>query len=190
MSELRFYTFVNFYLSSLQQGVQSFHVCHEMFMKYRIEEEDDACHGPSGTISNPSSAAMRLYDWANHHKTVIVLNGGANQDILDKYIFLSREAEAFSFPAPFTSFSEDDYSLGGVMTAVGIVLPEEIYNAINLTTAWRMVKAIYPEKSTDFLNEAEYTYYFIKDGKIINRYPKDCPEWRLISMLKACQLAR
>jgi hypothetical protein len=176
MSELRFYTFVNFYLSSLQQGIQSFHVCHEMFMKYQ------------DPIFDPETS--RLYDWAKNHKTMIVLNGGANQDILDKYLFLSREAGAFSFPAPFTSFSEDEYSLGGVMTAVGIILPEEIYSAVDHTTAWRMVKAVYPEKSADFLNEAEYTFYFIKDGKITNRYPKDCPEWRLISMLKACSLAR
>jgi len=178
MSELRFYTFVNFYLSSIQQGVQSFHVCHEMFRKYHF----------SGGLAE----ANRLYDWADHHKTVIVLNGGANQDILDKYLFLSREAEAFSFPAPFASFSEDDYSLGGVMTAVGIVLPEEIYNAVDQTTAWKIMRKENKDSALEYklLNEDEYTLYFIKDGKIINRYPKDCPEWRLISILKSCTLAR
>jgi len=173
MSELRFYTFVNFYLSSLQQGVQSFHVCHEMFMKYKVL-------GDAAYLDKPlTSEVKQLIEWADHHKTVIVLNGGANQDILDKYLFLSRETGAFNFTAPFASFSEDDYSLGGVMTAVGIVLPEEIYNAVDQRNI--------PSNFETLTTEA---FYFIKDGDIKNIYPKNCPEWRLISMLKSCSLAR
>jgi hypothetical protein len=51
MSELRFYTFVNFYLSSIQQGVQSFHVLGEMNNKYG-----------SGDI-RVIDEFLRLYDW-------------------------------------------------------------------------------------------------------------------------------
>ena len=32
-------------------------------------------------------------------------------------------------PYPYTSFYEDEDSLGGVMTGIGIVLPERIYDA-------------------------------------------------------------
>ena len=71
------------------------------------------------------------------------------------------------------------------MTAVGIVLPEEIYNAVDHTTAWRMLG-----KGTNLMNDDGTAFYFVKDGTVVKRYNSDEPEWRLISMLKACSLAR
>jgi len=61
------------------------------------------------------------------------------------------------------------------MTAVGIVLPEEIYNATDQDPD-------NPLKHTE-------AFHFIKDG-VVYSYFKDTPEWRLISMLKSCSLAR
>ena len=100
MNELRFYTFVNCELRTIQQGVQSFHVGHEMFMKY-----DPA---NSYTQSNEESAfifesELRLKDWARNHKTLIILNGGGNTDINDKYCTLEKLSKTLGFRCRLTS---------------------------------------------------------------------------------------
>lgn len=165
MKELRFYTFVNFYLSSIQQGVQSFHVCHEMFNKYDL-----------GDLKHK----QRLFDWSKNHKTVIVLNGGANSDIEDKYFKLEELSKSLKFPMPFVKFNEDEKSLGGIVTACGCVLPEEIYDAVD-----------YRKSGLDSLadDEERNSFFFIKDGKITQHRP-GCTEHELITMLKSCPLAR
>lgn len=179
MSELRFYTFVNFYLSSIQQGVQSFHVCHEMFNKYPYNQDielDDWCRPDSLAIEH------RLHDWSSNHKTLIVLNGGANTDIENVYYTLDRLSKNLSFPMPFTKFNEDEKSLGGIITACGCVLPEEIYNAVDSRKAAPFFDAL-----DSVLVDA---YYYIEDDKVVKRYVPGSPEHELIALLKSCSLAR
>jgi len=170
MSELRFYTFVNFYLSSIQQGIQSAHVLHELFTKY-VQDHDPY--------------TSRLYDWAENHKTMIVLNGGMSADLTSLNMFLTCEANKLSFPAPWTSFSEDQASLGGIMTGVGIVLPEEIYNAVDYRKASTLIDDTNISKYLD-----EHRFYYVKDNAIVNQYAPDTPDHTLISKLKSCPLAR
>jgi hypothetical protein len=173
MSELRFYTFVNFYLSSIQQGVQSFHVLGEMVNKY------ESVSGFSD--SNNFEPYQILNNWMQNHKTLIVLNGGAYTDIVEKYFKLKNLATMLSFSMPFAQFTEDDKSLGGIMTACGCVLPEEIYNAVDYKTAitWNHIAD----------DEDKNSFYFIKEDKM-TQYKPGSPEHDLITMLKSCSLAR
>ncbi len=105
--EWRLYTFTNVYISSIQKGIQTAHVVSDLFGKY-------------------SNKNYCLNEWASNHKTIIVLNGG-NQSMLEQ-TFRDMEAFAEKGNYPYAMFNEDIQSLNGAVTAIGIVLPNEIYN--------------------------------------------------------------
>ena len=114
---MRLYTFCNMYLSSIQQGIQTAHIVSELWVKY----------GAADT----SPELTHLYGWAKHHKTIIVLNAGYSSEIysLAEDFFRMREN-----PYPWAFFHEDPMAIGsmeentsGALTAVGIVIPEKIY---------------------------------------------------------------
>lgn len=112
-AEYRLYSFTNMYLSSIQKGIQTAHVVSEMSAIW--------CENP------PSLDAKEVFDvWADQDKTVIVLNGG-NQANLEN-IFQCAEKFATEYELPVVRFYEDQESLGGALTAVGIILSKEIYN--------------------------------------------------------------
>ena len=112
---MRFYSFTNFMLSSIQQSIQGGHVSVELFVKYgRI---------PVGARGAELTKFNMLYDWADDHKTFICLNGGNYKGVTDIARFFDDEKN----PYPFAAFYEDLESLGGLMTSVGIVVPEKIY---------------------------------------------------------------
>lgn len=182
MNELRFYTFVNFYLSSIQQGVQSFHVLGEMFNKYSKHASTE-----------PVVIEDRLRDWSENHKTLIVLNGGANTDIEDKYYKLEELSRSLSFPMPFAKFSEDEKSLGGIVTACGCVLPEEIYEAVDYRKCCNLIQEGLGNFTGKIPTGADYqlaAYYYVNDGKCAAVYKEGSPEHELITLLKSCPLAR
>lgn len=180
MKELRFYTFINFYLSSIQQGVQSFHVLHEMFNKY---------HALPLNISLRSDQKLaesnRLHDWSTNHKTVILLNGGANEDIESTYYKLEELSRSLSFPMPFEKFNEDSKSLGGIITACGCVLPQEIYEAVDYRKASNLLGWERTHRGA-----SEENFFYISDNSSLISYGKGSPEHDLITLLKSCSLAR
>jgi len=106
---MRFYSFSNMYLSSIQVGLQSAHVISDMFVKYNI-----AFHQEKTEI---------LYDWAKNHKTMILLNGGYGDNIRNLLVDLDDPQN----PYPWTDFCESHEALDGALTCAGIVLPEKIY---------------------------------------------------------------
>lgn len=116
--ELRAYFFQNFYLQGIHAGIQSQHTTAELFIKYR------GGNTLEDFKSNLSKNAL-LYDWAENHKTTIVLNGGMQCDLEEIKGLLSSEEN----PYPWAFFNEADFSLNGALTNVGIILPEKIYNA-------------------------------------------------------------
>lgn len=160
---LRLYTFVNFYLSSIQQGIQSGHIVHSMFVKY-----------PSEEINNHSGAL--LWDWARNHRTMIVLNGGAGPDIISGFeaIQTLRIKAESGLTLPHECFYEDA-SLDGMMTGFGIVVPECYYDAKKVVAS----TAVAELNSYVFENQ---------DGRRV--YAADTPEWHFINLLKSCPLAR
>ncbi len=106
---MRFYGFGNYYLSSLQQGLQSAHVIGELF-----------------TIHNHlTEKYMQVHDWAKNHKTMVLLNGGNSKDLAELFDFFNQENN----PYAFAKFNEDEQSLNGALTYVGIVLPSKIYDS-------------------------------------------------------------
>ena len=106
---MRAYYFCNFYLSSIQQGIQASHCTAEMFVKY----------------SKPSVAKTKLYNWAKKDKVMIVLNGGNCANLQSIYDSLTSIAKRTSIP--LAKFSEDTTSLNNALTCVGIVVEPKIY---------------------------------------------------------------
>jgi hypothetical protein len=115
---MRFYAAGNMYLSSIQQGIQAFHCLGEMTLDY--------------------TGNKMFEDWLSIHKTLICVNGGNNESLQALYALLS-ESEY-----PVAKFHEDEASMAGMLTCVGIIVPEKIYNtdiadietALSILTPW------------------------------------------------------
>ena len=105
---MRFYAVGNMYLSSIQQGIQAAHCVAEMMASENLHRE----------------RTLSIIDWAHDHKTIICLNGGNNKSLNDFYDLVRYQSQF-----PVARFYEDDESLGGLLTCVGIIVPEKIYNA-------------------------------------------------------------
>jgi hypothetical protein len=118
---MRLYTAGNFYLSSIQQGIQGAHVLAELFTKYG---------------ENTTGGGYSLFDWARNHKTMICLNGGNASSLREFYALLHSSDNKY---LPYAKFHEDEQSLDNAMTCVGVVVPARIYDAV-----WVMPDKEYP----------------------------------------------
>ena len=98
---MRFYSAGNMYLSSIQQGIQAAHCIGEMVLEH--------------------TGNKMFEDWLSIHKTLICVNGGNNESLNALYDLLS-ESEY-----PVAKFHEDEQSMAGMLTCVGIIVPEKIY---------------------------------------------------------------
>lgn len=101
--DYRLYFFTNFYISSIQKGIQAGHCAVELM---------------NGAFRDH----LITREWATNHKTFIVLNGGAQPDLEHTYEVLSRNVVSY----PFAQFKEDA-GLNYALTCVGIIVPEHIY---------------------------------------------------------------
>ena len=110
---MRAYFFTNFYLNTISQGIQPAHCIVDMMVHYNQNKPN-------------SFATESLNEWARDHKTIICLNGGAHQDIEEIHQELILIGTCLGLPVG--SFSEDQYSLGGIKTCCGIIVPAPIYN--------------------------------------------------------------
>jgi hypothetical protein len=90
------------YLSSIQQGIQAFHCLGEMTLEH--------------------TGNKMFEDWLSIHKTLICINGGNNESLNALYELL-KESDY-----PVAKFHEDNASMGGMLTCVGIIVPEKIYS--------------------------------------------------------------
>lgn len=176
---MRCYTFGNFYLSSIQQGIQGAHSIAELFIKYYDFELDD-----NSSVAEQERYWVKetLYDWAENHKTMVCLNGGALGD-LKNIEELMKDAEN---KYPWSTFYEDEYSLGAILTNIAIVLPEEIYEtaAKIRSREYFLTNNVVTENpipigiSTDVLIEPKFVM-LLTDFDV-----------KLIELLNSCQLAR
>ena len=98
----RLYCLTNMYLSSLQKGLQTAHVVGEL----ALNSTDDL-----------------FTEWAEKDKTIIVLNGGNSASLEAFEEFLSTSECVW----PWAAFREDEQSLNGAITAVGVIVPESVY---------------------------------------------------------------
>jgi len=74
--------------------------------------------------NNLKRAKNYLYEWLDN-PTTICLNGGNNQELKN----ILEDLEKFESFYPMASFHEDDESLGGLLTNVGIIVPYKIWGA-------------------------------------------------------------
>lgn len=170
---MRCYHFGNYYLSSIQQGIQAAHAQMELFNKYK---EIDLYDYALSTGSNPpeyivrrSNLAKQLFEWSTKHKTMVCLSGGNNKDLLEIKELLTQNDMY-----PWSYFCEDEDSLGAVLTNVAIVLPEEIYETARL------------------IRERQYVVTDLKVLDLSGVVIKELNEfdYNLIQTLNKCQLAK
>lgn len=109
-NELRAYFFGNMYLSSIQQGIQAGHVIAEIAVKEVYDRES------------------LFFQWAEFHKTMVLLNAGYGEEIHDLEKFFQNRQNTY----PWAGFEESVAALDAAKTCVGIILPDTIYNASRL----------------------------------------------------------
>lgn len=168
---MRCYHFGNYYMSSIQQGIQAAHCQMELFVKYQdIGINHDYDYLPAINGIEYQIKVHDLYDWAENHKTMICLNGGNLQGLKDIESLFQSEQNIF----PWATFYEDEMSLGGILTNVCIVLPESIYD------------------SAAKIRNREYT---LQDNRVwdeLGKFVVELTEFevKLIALLNSCQLAK
>ena len=169
--ELRLYTFTNFYLSSIQQGIQPAHAQNELMMAASLGETTDN---------------EMLYDWAENHKTMICLNGGDFAGISDWCAFLHHSDNPF----PFAPFFEAVGAIGPVevMTSVAVVLPERIFDTAGLVRRLVRLPATVNYTHDHLLNEHRFVWF--KDANVIRDEVFSDWEFELMQRLNKCGLAR
>ena len=104
---MRAYFFTNMYLSSIQNGIQPAHCIVDMMLKYQSDD-------------NQSHANM-IQQWARDHKTMVVLNGGPYSNLVDIGAILNLNRYPWGF------FKESEEAMNNMLTCVGVILPETIY---------------------------------------------------------------
>lgn len=170
MEQLRLYTFINFYLSPIQQGIQTAHIVHELFNKY---SEDFNINKPLKD-GNCVLSGHLLDEWSRKHKTIIVLNAGIDADIEA----LKTELKKQDFP--WEEFREDE-GLCGARTGIGVVLPQRVWD----------VKLKYEEHEDGRFRTPYYEHYRENDDGSdthIKYYPGD-KYYPLIDLIKSKRLA-
>lgn len=178
--EFRLYTFVNFYLSSIQQGIQTAHVLGDMAAEYR----DNEYVGSGHKALKLNQEVKDFWDWNTNHKTIITLNGGANGDIENTYKTLRNLNRKLLRSAAISCFYEDEYSLGGVMTACGIIVSSDIYESLPFNK-------LVCTNCNGFNPDIAGAYYCVDaDGVITNVHMPDSAEAELAALIKSCPLAR
>lgn len=133
---MRLYSITNMYTPGIHAGIQTAHALHSMFR----------------TSTFTTEQLETLHDWADNHKTIIVLNGGYHENIerlMEELWVLGRKLEL-----PTGEFYESKAALNGAATAVCIVVPSCIYDRKD------------EDEALDMLTEEELELY-----RIIKSYP-------------------
>ena len=113
---MRAYFWGNFYLSSIQQGIQALHTLGNMFVKY------------DGGALEPM-----VYEWADNHKTVVVMNGGDSND-LHEIAHIVKDQTRY----PWATFTEE--GIMDALTCVGIVVDDQMVGYVNEVRSARREK--------------------------------------------------
>lgn len=149
---MRAYTLTNWMLRPIQQGIQPAHCLIDMFTKYRdvssIEHEV-------------------LYDWANNHKTMICLSAGDYASLVAAWNILEVLGNRLGLPVQ--KFHEDEGSLGGLMTSIGIIVPERVYTYASALRSRDLVDLAewYEEHNTNVFTLGED---FVMLAKFLNNF--------------------
>lgn len=146
---MRLYTFTLYQLRSIQQGIQPLHVLGEMAAKY-------------GKADHGARSVNMFYDYVTNHKTVICLNGGNAASLKTIEQELNTLAHHMSYP--YAYFCEDEESLDGVMTSVGIIVPTHVYE-------WAAKERMGTNIDAGPVAYNEYHPADLKLATLINKFP-------------------
>lgn len=143
----------------MQQGIQTGHCAVDLVRKYT------KISGHYVNEVTPHKTNMTTL-WADGYKTFITLNGGNNEGIKEATRIISDT------DFPWALFHEDDESLGGLQTCVGVVLPENIFKAK-------------PERS----NGEVVSFGYIENGATTVMWP-DHKYFELVKLVTSSGLAK
>ena len=122
---MRFYAFGNFYLSSIQQSIQAFHACQEIYNNYCSPIVENQKIGISN-LKNLDFAAQ-YNDWSKNHKTVVLLNGGTVASLKEIESFFKMDGNIYAHGSFYEEAGAISVGENQALTSVGIILPERIY---------------------------------------------------------------
>lgn len=114
---MRFYSFTNMYTSGIHAGIQTAHAVHEMQSKYAARNSSDDMQA--------HEKYLKYIEWAERHKTIIVKCAGYHSTLNDLYDEL-KESSAW-LQLPLIKWCESKEALNGATTAVGIIVPADVY---------------------------------------------------------------
>lgn len=120
-SKLRLYSFCNFYMNSISQGIQTAHVVGRMAKFYRQRDSDEA---------------KLFWQWLEEgqdNETIIICNGGMGADISEAYYKYADILSKSGIPSQI--FYEEVRAFGTKEpspTCWACVLPAEVYSARSL----------------------------------------------------------
>lgn len=181
---MRLYSFTNYYLSNLQQGLQTTHAVVEMFRKYQLP----SLYYPSEHYSDMNT---QLNDWATNHKTLIYLNGGNHKNLYDMVMNFTTRDNKY----PWAVFREDEQSLNECITCVAIVVPTHIYELASCLRLNGVVSPLDVNKQLDAIelggNEwsnktyPEVTQIIQSHNQTLSQFDKE-----LIMLINTCPLAK
>ena len=159
--ELRCYTFTDFMLSSIQQGIQSGHASMELVYKYMVVE------------GWQNGFAEQVNEWIKNHKTIICLNGGNFANLHDIKEFL----DVAENPFPFSAFEEEE-DQGGNLTSVAIILPARIFDGAQALRSYKRNDSV--GVSWDPLSRELHITYNLNTpdmyGVVFNEWERDLME--------------
>ena len=160
ISNFRLYSFVNnVYMSPIQWGIQTAHLVGDMSQMFFNHQD--------------------FIDWASQDKTIIVCQGGPVGSLIEWQTFLESYSlgnNGFNFVVD--TFFEDEYSLGGVITATGIILPQIM---------WDVERKFIRAKLTGDSDRVEYIHTAESGTKFV--YDEAHPLFPLIDRIKSACLA-
>jgi hypothetical protein len=175
---MRCYHLNNFYLSGIHAGIQSAHAQHELASKYLMADEGDVYE----------ETLIQYEEWAKHHKTIVVLNGGMQKDLQGWVEFLTVNSHHLF---PWSAFYESMEALNGALTNVALVLPEHMYRFnrdIAAFSAQGQKSASYVLLGGDTINFARNDLDLILTLNDVDTFTYSSFEQELITRLSRCSL--
>jgi hypothetical protein len=175
--EMRAYFFANSALSGIQKGLQVAHCVAEM-ARLAATETDWCKHGATAVMDKRMAPNKMYADWASLHKTIVVLDGGFHANLreicnfFDPFEYEGEWPEGSILPQntfPWASFTEDVETMNRMMTCVGIILPERIYEAASAVRE-RRIDIDHPHFSlhVELEETEEYTKWEVELIKLLN----------------------
>lgn len=108
---MKFYAIVQYQMAGIHAGIQAAHCLHEMYERY---------------VGPPDKASHTLHEWAQKHKTIVILNGGGSGYLREMFHDIIDPC-ATGLHLPCAKFHESRMAADGMLTCVGIVVPKSVY---------------------------------------------------------------